>query len=432
MTEVGTSWGRWPRYDHRIITLPDRFAPIPRGPSLLPFGNGRSYGDVCLNDGGTLLSTRAMDRFQSFDPSTGILECEPGVLLQEIIDRFLPMGFFPPVTPGTALVTVGGAIANDVHGKNHHRAGTFGNHVLEFTLQRSTGELLRCSRHENADLFAATIGGLGLTGLIRSVQLKLRRVPGAWIRGDSQRFGTLADFFELSGASDRDYEYTVSWIDCSASGRKLGRGIFIRGNHLPALDGERFRTSSRRMPITPPVSLVNGWSLRAFNVMYYNRPGVDSRDAVWHYKPFFYPLDSIHEWNRIYGPKGFFQYQCVIPPAAALPALTDMLQRIARSGMGSFLLVLKNFGDIRSPGMLSFPRPGTTLAIDFPNRGPRTLALLDALDDITRSCGGAVYPAKDARMSATAFQEYFPAWRDFTRHIDPAFSSSFWRRVTGP
>ena len=431
MTTAGTSWGRWPRFDHRIITLPDRFAPLPAAAPLLPFGNGRSYGDVCLNENGTLLSTRSMDRFQSFDPATGILECEPGVLLQDIIDRFLPLGWFPPVTPGTALVTVGGAIANDVHGKNHHRAGTFGNHVLEFTLQRSDGQLLTCSRYENADWFAATIGGLGLTGLIRSVRLRLRRVPGPWIAGDSQRFGNLADFFALSAAADRDYEYTVSWIDCSASGRKLGRGIFIRGNHLPLPEPRRFAVKSKRMPLTPPISLVNGLSLRAFNLLYYNRPAAEQRDAIWHYRPFFYPLDGVHEWNRIYGPKGFFQYQCVIPPAAALPALQDMLVRISRSGMGSFLVVLKNFGNVTSPGMLSFPRPGTTLAIDFPNRGARTLSLLEALDDITRSTGGAVYPAKDARMSAAAFQQYFPEWRTFSQFIDPAFSSSFWRRVTG-
>ena len=431
MTTVGSSWGRWPRHDHRVVTLPDRFAALPAASSLLPYGNGRSYGDVCQNEGVTLLNTRSMDRFQSFDPATGILECEPGVLLQEIIDRFLPLGWFPAVTPGTALVTVGGAIANDVHGKNHHRFGTFGNHVLEFTLQRSDGQLLQCSRYENPDWFAATIGGLGLTGLIRSVRLRLRRVPGPWIAGDSQRFGNLADFFALSAASDLDYEYTVSWIDCSASGRKLGRGIFIRGNHLPVVDGRRFRSKSRRMPLTPPISLVNSLSLRAFNLLYYNRPAGQQSDALWHYRPFFYPLDGVHEWNRIYGPKGFFQYQCVIPPAAALPALQDMLVRIAKSGMGSFLVVLKNFGNVTSPGLLSFPRPGTTLAIDFPNRGPRTLSLLEALDDITRSTGGAVYPAKDARMSAGAFQQYFPEWRNFSQFIDPAFSSSFWRRVTG-
>src|SRR4051812_34379072 len=390
MTSAGSSWGRWPRVEQQVITLPDRFAALPSAASVLPYGNGRSYGDVCLNENGTLLDTRSLDRFQSFDPSTGILECEPGVLLQEIIDRFLPQGWFPAVTPGTGLVTVGGAIANDVHGKNHHRHGTFGNHILEFTLQRSDGQLLQCSRHENPEWFAATIGGLGLTGLIRSVRLRLRRVPGPWIGGDSQRFGNLADFFVLSAASDRDYEYTVSWIDCSASGRKLGRGIFIRGNHLPVPETRKSSMSARRMPLTPPISLVNSLSLRAFNLLYYNRPAAVQRDAIWHYRPFFYPLDSVHEWNRIYGPKGFFQYQCVVPPAAALQALQDMLMRIARSGMGSFLVVLKNFGNAESPGMMSFPRPGTTLAIDFPNRGARTLSLLEALDDITRSAGGAV------------------------------------------
>jgi FAD/FMN-containing dehydrogenase len=430
MSKVGTSWGRWPRHEHRIVALTDGFSPLPDTAPMLPFGNGRSYGDVCLNGGGTLLQTRNLDRFKSFDPATGVLECEAGVLLQEIIDQFLPLGWFPAVTPGTSLVTVGGAIANDVHGKNHHRAGTFGNHVLAFDLLRSDGQTLLCSPGENREWFAATIGGLGLTGLIRNVKLQLRRVPGPWIRGDSQRFGTLKDFFSLAAVSDQDYEYTVAWLDCAASGKQLGRGIFMRGNHLPA-DADWVAKKPLHMPFTPPFSLVNGLSLRAFNQLYFHRPSAEDRDQVWHYRPFFYPLDSILNWNRMYGPHGFFQYQCVIPHASAQPALTEMLLRIARSGTGSFLVVLKNFGALASPGMMSFPRPGATLALDFPNRGARTLALLDALDDITRQADGAVYPAKDARMSAAAFQQYFPAWQRFQTFVDPKFSSSFWRRVTG-
>ena len=429
MTQPGTSWGRWPRHAHRLLPLANRFDALPNMAPMLPYGNGRSYGDVCQNDGGTLLLTRGLDRFIAFDPATGVLDCEAGVLLSEIIDLVLPRGWFPTITPGTRFVTVGGAIANDVHGKNHHRAASFGNHVIEFELLRSDGQVLRCSPTENRDWFVATIGGLGLTGLIRRVRLQCKRVPGPWIRGDSQRFGNLDEFYAITRESDGDYEYTVAWIDCTASGAKLGRGIFTRGNHAPAravASGGR----ALRMPLTPPLSLVNRPSLSAFNTLYFNRAAARADGALWHYRPFFYPLDGILEWNRLYGPRGFYQYQCAVPEAGAIDALNEMLRRIGRSGLGSFLVVLKTFGRIPSLGMMSFPRPGATLALDFPNRGEKTLALLEALDEITRSVGGAVYPAKDARMSAASFQQYFPAWQAFGRYVDPQFSSSFWRRVT--
>jgi FAD/FMN-containing dehydrogenase len=414
------------------MAVPNRFAVLPAHTAsrMLPYGNGRSYGDVCLNQGGILLSTRSLDRFIRFDPKLGTLECEPGVLLSEIIDLVLPYGWFPAVTPGTAFVTVGGAIANDVHGKNHHRAGCFSNHLIEFDLQRSNGTRLTCSPTENGVWYEATVGGLGLTGLITRAKLQLRRVRGPWFHGDSLRFENLREFFDLSKQSDNDYEYTVAWIDCAASGKALGRGVFMRGNH-GAGDAREPKRKSLQVPVVPPFSLVNGLSLRIFNRLYFNRASALQRDATWHFRPFLYPLDSIRNWNRIYGPKGFFQYQCVIPEAGADASLHEMLSRISRSGVGSFLAVLKNFGSQSAAGMLSFARPGTTLALDFPNRGKPTLKLLDSLDEITREAGGAVYPAKDARMSAAAFQQYFPAWRRFTDYVDPQFSSSFWRRVTG-
>ena len=427
------SWGRWPRIEHSAaIGITDRFkASLPDTPySVLPHGNGRSYGDVCLNQGGALLLTRPLDRFIGFDPITGVLECEAGVLLSEIIDLVLPHGWFPPVTPGTALVTVGGAIANDVHGKNHHRAGSFSAHLLSFDLLRSDGLRLTCSATENLPWFRATVGGLGLTGLISRAKLQMRRVPGPWFYGDSQRFSRLSEFFELSTQSDADYEYTVAWIDCVASGAALGRGIFMRGNHAPG-SGREPAPSAMSMPLTPPFSLVNGLSLRAFNKLYYHRPQAAQLEAQWHYRPFLYPLDGIRNWNRMYGPQGFFQYQCVVPPANAQASMQEILLRISQSGVGSFLAVLKNFGSAESAGLLSFPRPGTTLALDFPNHGEVTLKLLDSLDEVTAAAGGAVYPAKDARMSAASFQQYFPAWKSFSEFIDPKFSSSFWRRVTG-
>ena len=425
----GSSWGRWPRHEQRLITLTSRFEPLPPMRPMLPFGNGRSYGDVCLNDGGTLLLTRSLDRFIHFDPASGILECEAGVLLAEIIALIVPQGWFPPVTPGTALLTVGGAIANDVHGKNHHRTGSFGHHVLEFELRRSDGQVLRCAPDSNREWFCATIGGLGLTGLIRTVRLQMRRVPGVGIAGESQRFANLEEFYALAAASDRDYEYTVAWLDCASAGPKLGRGVFMRGNHAAYAAATAQRHSRRRIAFTPPISPINGWSVRVFNELYFNRPAAQERSALWHYQPFLFPLDALLDWNRIYGPSGFYQYQCVLPGGVAdqMQALRDMLGRIARSGLGSFLTVLKQFGDRPSLGLLSFPRPGVTLALDFPNRGEATLKLLEELDAITRACGGAVYPAKDARMSADAF----PLWQELARFIDPGFSSSFWRRVTG-
>lgn len=434
-TLPGSSWGRWPRHAHAsCVPVADRFRVPDFSGELpyLPWGNGRSYGDSCQNAGGHLLLTQGIDRFIAFDEDSGVLECEAGVQLADIIGLVLPRGWFVPVTPGTRFVTVGGAIANDVHGKNHHRQGSFGHHVLGFELLRSDGSLRWCEpANEHADWFAATVGGLGLTGLIRRARLRLRRVPGAWLAGQSRRFGNLAEFFALSRESDVDHEYTVAWLDCTARGHALGRGVFMRGNHAP-VEGRPPRERALRVPLTPPLSLVNRLSLQAFNRLYYARPSAQCESAVWHYRPFFYPLDGVLEWNRIYGPHGFFQYQCVVPPEAAADALSEMIGAIARSGSGSFLAVLKMFGERPSLGMLSFPRPGATLALDFPNQGETTLRLLERLDQVTCAAGGAVYPAKDARMSATAFQQYFPRWHAFSAYVDPRFSSSFWRRVTEP
>jgi FAD/FMN-containing dehydrogenase len=433
MSAPGTYWGRWPRSHQRIIRQFSRYDSLPDDTPLLPYGNGRSYGDVCLNDGGTLLWTRGLDRYISFDEATGVLECEAGVLLSDIMERFLPRGWFPAVSPGTGYVTVGGAIANDVHGKNHHRAGSFGHHVLGFELLRSDGQVLQCSPQSHPDWFRASIGGLGLTGLIRTARLQLRRVAGPWIAGDSRRFTSLGEFFELEELSGRDYEYTVAWLDCAARGRRLGRGVFMRGNHgggPPATTRSTPRGRQARFPLTPPFSPVTGTTVRLFNTLYYHRGSASQAHALWHYQSFLHPLDGILEWNRMYGPRGFFQYQCVLPVASAVPSLEAMLTAIARSGLGSFLSVLKRFGAAPAAGMMSFARPGVTLALDFPNRGAATLRLLAALEDITLEAGGAVYPAKDASMSAAAFQRYYPEWREFRRFIDPRFSSSFWRRVS--
>lgn len=425
------SWAHYPHATQSVTAIRDRFAPLPpfQGHAL-PRGNGRSYGDVCLNDGGTLLDARGIDRFVAFDPGSGVLRCEAGTLLGSILEQFVPRGWFLPVVPGTRFVTVGGAIANDVHGKNHHVAGSFGCHVLEFELLRSDGTRQLCSPHHNADWFGATLGGLGLTGLVTWAALQLRRVEGPWFATETRRFGRLDDFFELSDASEHDFEYTVAWVDCTAGGPHLGRGIFSRGNHAPAERNMREPRERRwAVPLTPPISCVNGPSIRAFNRLHFSRAPSNTRRALEPYRPWLFPLDGIRDWNRMYGPRGFLQYQCVIPPATARDGIRELLERISASGTGSFLAVLKQFGLKRSPGLLSFPRPGTTLALDFAIRGQPTFALLDRLDDVVADAGGAVYPAKDARMSGERFRAYFPAWRRFMDFIDPKLSSGFWRRV---
>jgi FAD/FMN-containing dehydrogenase len=419
------SWGQLPALPAAAeLGCSERAAELPRvDGSLLAYGNGRSYGDVGLNSGATLLHTRGMDRFIAFDAEHGLLTCEAGVLLSEILEVFVPRGWFLPVTPGTRFVTVGGAIANDVHSKNHHAAGTFGCHVRRFELLRSDGSRRVCSAQENAPWFAATIGGLGLTGLITWVEMALKPLPGVHIAVENRRFTGLDEFFAINAQAEADHEYTVAWIDCLASPI---RGIFMAGDHVQDACFELPAKTPLSVPLTPPISLINGASLRAFNLAYFHRP-LPRRQRVA-YAPFFYPLDGVLHWNRIYGRQGFYQYQFVVP-LAERAALDDILRCIAASGQGSFLAVLKTFGAVPSPGLLSFPMPGLTLALDFPNRGAPTLALFERLDAIVAAAGGRLYAAKDARMPGEFFQRSFPRLGEFLPFIDPKFSSDFARRV---
>jgi FAD/FMN-containing dehydrogenase len=428
------SWGRYPRASHSgVLPIVWRAEPPPLNRldrSILPFGRGRSYGDSCLNDGGLLLDTVGLDRLIAFDATDGRLRCESGVTLADILALAVPQGWVLPVVPGTRWVSVGGAIANDIHGKNHHRAGSFGSHVVRLELLRSSGDRLVCSPEENAELFRATIGGLGLTGLILWAEIRLKRIPGAGIALEQVRFGSLDQFFELT-ESDQQYEYTVAWVDCLARGRRLGRGIFMRGDHAawPGRPPSPLAEARLRVPFDAPSGLLNRATIRAFNELYYRRQvRVRTRSAV-PYTPFFFPLDVIGDWSRLYGPAGFLQYQCVVPEEPGGRSMREIFERMAGSGEAPSLAVLKRFGDMPSPGMLSFPRPGLTLAVDFAFRGQRTLALLEELDRVVRAAGGAVYPAKDARMSPESFRRFFPQWERFAVHVDPKFSSSFWRRV---
>lgn len=428
MSAAVRSWNGLPQAAHaQQLALHARDAVLPSvAGSLLAHGNGRSYGDVCLNDGASLLMTRGLDRFISFDRASGVLRCEAGVLLGEILTLALPQGWFLPVTPGTRHVTVGGAIANDVHGKNHHVAGSFGHHVRAFELLRSDGSRMLCGPQQQPQWFAATVGGLGLTGCIVWAELQLMPVANAYMLVEEQRFTGLERFWELNGAAERDMPYTVAWIDCLA---RQSRGIFSSACHAPPQQAlPMYRHAHRCMSVTPPVSLVNGPSLRAFNALYYHRP-LPASPSLRHHGSFFYPLDGVRDWNRIYGRHGFYQYQCVLPPASSHDGIAAILARIAASGQGSFLAVLKTFGTRPAPGMLSFARPGATLALDFPNRGADSLRLFASLDAIVAQAGGALYPAKDARMPASLFRAGFPAWQAFSAFVDPQFSSSFWRRV---
>lgn len=434
------SWGRRVVATHLLTRPDDRDAAAQElaqtQPHTLPYGCGRSYGDIALNPGGSLIDCRSLDRFLAFDRQTGVLQCEAGVRLADILAVLCRpeadgSGWFLPVTPGTRFVTVGGAIANDVHGKNHHQFGTFGRHVLALELARSDGSRIVCSPDRSQELFAATIGGLGLTGIILSATLQLRRVDGLAMEVEDIRFESLSDFFELAQASEQSWEYTAAWVDCLASGDALGRGVYTRARHSP---GHGVAPPGREprivLPVTPPFSAANNLSVRAFNALYWRKLGRTGRARrVGRYEPVLYPLDAIGSWNRLYGRKGFYQFQCVVPHGQARHAIADMLQLVARSGQGSMLAVLKNFGDLPSPGLLSFPQSGTTLALDFPDKGPRTQELLRKLEELAVAAYGRIYPAKDSVMTQDSFRLGYPNLEFFRTMIDPKLSSAFARRV---
>jgi len=401
--------------------------------TTLATGLQRSYGDSSLLDtaDGFLTRCSGLNRFLAFDPQTGILRAEAGATLGDIIAQFAPRGWFPPVVPGTQFVTLGGAVANDIHGKNHHCHGTFGCHVLRFALRRSDGRTLLCSADENPDWFAATIGGLGLTGFLLWVEIQLLAIPSQWLTCENQRFSHLDAFFDCSAEEDNQWQYTVAWIDATARGAKLGRGIHMAGSHSTS---QRKAPHFARQPsLTVPGKLPALTHLRmplaAFNQLYFHKPQRKSLSQP--FNPFFFPLDKIGNWNHLHGPKGFFQYQCVLPDNEdGRKALATILEKSHAAREVSTLVVLKRFGTKPSPGWLSFPRPGLTLALDFPNRGTSTLEHLDELDTLVHDTGGRLYPAKDARMSPAFFKASYPEWQRLESYRDPAILSAFWKRVT--
>ena len=416
-----SGWGRFPRQEAQLRS-PRSTAQLQRflgeGPAIAR-GNGRAYGDSAVNADNTL-HMRHFSKMVSFNSRTGQLVAEAGVLAGDIIAGFLPRGWFLPVTPGTKFVTLGGMIAADVHGKNHHKHGSFGNFVDWIEVMGADGTVTRASRQRNKQLFAWTLGGMGLTGIILRAAIRLIRVESGWIRQ------TMIPAADLDAAMDifegaQETTYSVAWIDCLSIGAARGRSLVMLGEHAGLEDLPKprrkhpFRTGAKRrlsVPFSPPGWLMNGLTVRAFNRLYYWNGCRKAGESLVDWDSYFYPLDAILNWNRIYGRKGFMQYQSVLPLETARDGLASLLDAIADAGAGSFLAVLKRLGPQDSP--FSFPMEGYTLALDFPvNR--KTLALMDALDDITLDHGGRFYLAKDSRMSAQTLRRSDPRTDAFTQ-----------------
>ncbi|MCK1713754.1 MULTISPECIES: FAD-binding oxidoreductase [unclassified Bradyrhizobium] len=424
-----SGWGRFPVVDSDVLR-PRSFEAVGEAVAAVSGcvarGNGRAYGDAGIGAVRTI-AMRAFDRVRSFDSATGRIRLEAGVLLSDLIDTFGPRGFLPFVVPGTRFVSVGGAIAADVHGKNHHCEGGFGRYVDSILLRTGQGETIEASREQNADAFFATVGGMGLTGVILEAAIRLRPVETGWIR---ERVVSAADLDAAMRALDASDSatYSVAWIDCAAGGSNLGRSLIYLGEHAGADElvgsAERFpvgQDSGLAMPIDFPSMTLNRYSIRAFNELYYRmgarRAGGSHVVSLF---PYFFPLDSIGGWNRIYGKRGFLQHQCVIPEKGARDVLGEILARVAKRGDASFLAVLKKLG--QGDGILSFPLPGYTLALDFPLRG-EILNFLDEIDRLVVAAGGRLYLAKDARQSRATFEAGYPALKRFNairKSLDPA------------
>lgn len=402
--------------------------------TYLPRGLGRSYGDVCLNNDGFLILTDNLNSIINFDYKNGTIECESGVSLNEILRIITPLGWFLPVVPGTSFVTVGGAIANDIHGKNHHKRGTFGNFVESFELLRSNGEVKTCTQDQNLDYFSSTIGGLGLTGLIIKAKIKLIPIKSNLINSKNIRYYSFDNFFEVNKEMEKENEYTVSFVDLGFGKKdKQLRGVYHVGNHVDLVENTnkaiKPKELSFRLPFPSNISVVNNFSINIVNKGYY----LINQNNDWrrqHYRNFFFPLDSIKNWNRAYGKKGFYQYQFVVPMDYSSEVINDIITIINSYNQKPVLGVLKSFGTVKSIGMLSFPFEGITLAIDFPNKGETTLKMLEKIDSVIIDAGGRIYPAKDARMKQETFLKSFSNFYEFEKYIDPLFSSSFLRRIT--
>ena len=392
-------------------------------------GNGRCYGDASLGE--NIFSTKRLNKFIGFDKIEGVLECEAGVLLSDILEISVPQGYFLNVTPGTKFVSVGGAIASDVHGKNHHSEGCFSEYVLEFKLMKENAEVITCSREENTEDFWATVGGMGLTGIILSAKIKLKNIETAYIRQESIKADNLDEIFQLFEESE-GWLYNVAWIDCLQKGENIGRSILMRGYHAlreelpPKLHKNPLKNPRKIMPTIPfyfPSWVLNSFTIKIFNWLYYNKQTKKSVEGFVHYEPFFYPLDVINEWNKIYGKKGFIQYQMVIPKEKGKEGMRKILETIANSGNGSFLAVLKLFGKNNPKAYNSFPMEGYTLALDF-KVNDKLKYLVEELDKIVEEFGGRIYLTKDSMSN--------PKLTNYLRNVDsPKFVSLQRKRILG-
>jgi decaprenylphospho-beta-D-ribofuranose 2-oxidase len=433
-------WGRHPVGTTDLLR-PERLRDLQEmataAESCVARGLGRSYGDASFNSAGDTILMERIDRFIDFDESSGVLECEGGVTIGELLTYFVPRGYLPPVIPGTKHVTLGGALASDIHGKNHHKDGSFCRHVIDFKLLTAAGESLTCSREENADLFWATAGGMGLTGVITSLRLSLVPTESAYVSVDIDRTPDLDRTLALFHESDERYRYSVAWVDALARGASLGRSVLMRGNPAAAAGGFGLDVIARRARSVPgffPGRLLNRASVKTFNALYYRKYPAAGRDVIQHYEPFFFPLDAAVDWNRLYGKRGFTQYQCAIPEAGGRDGLAKILELIRKETAGSFLTVLKRFGPNESEQLLSFPIPGYTLAMDIPWRGREIEAVLNRVDAVVIGLGGRVYLTKDARMPAESLRRMYPRldeWLEIKARSDPKnrFASDLARRL---
>ncbi len=428
-----SGWGRYPVIKSRVFRQEDveglsRLVANSSSSGALARGCGRSYGDAALLGSGNTLLTERVDLLLGFDRTSRILRIEAGVTFDDILKTFVPRGFFLPVTPGTKFVTAGGALASDIHGKNHHQDGCLSNFVHSFKLIVAGGEIIDCSLERNSDLFAATTGGMGLTGVVSELEMELLPVETAYIKMTRRATKSLDETVEMLKRCDQSFQYSVAWIDCLASGKSLGRGIVMCGNHAQLRDlpvpyrNNPLRTQQNPglfVPCNLPSGLLNRLTVSIFNELYYRLQAAAPQESVVHYEPFFYPLDSIASWNRLYGSKGFIQYQLVVPEERGKDALRNVLEVIQTNGSGSFLSVLKRFG--QASKLLSFPMQGYTLALDIPVM-PSLHEFTERMDQIVLSYGGRVYLAKDACLKAETFKRMypsFPEWLKIKRSVDP-------------
>ncbi|WP_419870970.1 FAD-binding oxidoreductase [Chryseobacterium sp. CT-SW4] len=408
-----TNWGNYPVVEKEMRSE-DTLGKIKNfvlsNNEVIARGNGRCYGDASLGE--HIFSTKKLNKFISFDRLNGIIECESGVLLSEVLEVSVPQGYFLYVTPGTKFISVGGAIASDVHGKNHHAEGCFSEYVTEFKLMNENGEIIICSREENADKFWATIGGMGLTGIIISAKFKLKNIESAYIRQESIKADNLEEIFRLFDESE-SWTYTVAWIDCLQKGKDIGRSILMRGEHafqheLPQKMAKNpLRLKEKFKPTVPfyfPNFVLNALTVKIFNLLYYKKQTKKEIKNFIDYETFFYPLDVINDWNKIYGKSGFIQYQMVIPKEKGKEGMKKILETIANSGNGSFLAVLKLFGKNNPQAYNSFPMEGYTLALDF-KVNSKLKKLVEQLDNIVQEFGGRIYLTKDS-MSKSSLTNY--------------------------